>query len=155
MRHHAKNIQEWSARTLAAHKKYIILGWCPHQSFRFTRIRLLWTKNLCFLSGGEDANHGQISIRSERIVLCAECRVLRTLSVDGILMQRCVFNLPKGYSTIASCLIPKSFYHACTIFKMDSKIKRPSVFPKTLSDALSGCGIMPKTLRCLLHIPAI
>ena len=62
--------QKWSARTLAAHKKYTILGWCPRQPFRFTRICLIWNKNQFFYwvarttttdkLGGEDANQGQV-----------------------------------------------------------------------------------------------
>lgn len=50
--------------------------------------------------------------------------------------------------------LPKNSYS----LKEDNKdLKRgnPSIDPKTASDALSGCGIMPRTLRFLLQMPAI
>src|SRR6185312_1563437 len=44
---------------------------------------------------------------------------------------------------------------AGTALRTDSKIPRPSVEPISGSQARSGCGIMPRTLRPSLRIPAI
>ena len=38
---------------------------------------------------------------------------------------------------------------------IDLKIKNPSAEPNSVSELLSGCGIIPKTLPCLFTIPAI
>src|SRR5439155_1131340 len=48
--------------------------------------------------------------------------------------------------------------HACTAtidLTIDSSTTRPSAEPRSTSEARSGCGIMPITLRSLLQMPAI
>src|ERR1700761_2168780 len=66
-----------------------------------------------------------------------------------VLLKNCNFCVAVAY------IDNQAGHQALTIDNIDSKIASPSSLATKLSEARSGCGIKPNTLRSILHIPAM